>query len=105
MKTVAVRLHEQGAVDTMQIETVELGSPGAGEVLLEQSTIGLNYMDIYQRSGYYPLDLPSGLGLEAAGKVLGIGSDVTDIAVGDRVVYGRFLEPMQSIGLHQLPAW
>lgn len=91
MKTVAVRLHEQGAVDTMQIETVELGSPGAGEVLLEQSTIGLNYMDIYQRSGYYPLDLPSGLGLEAAGKVLGIGSDVTDIAVGDRVVYGPVL--------------
>ncbi|MCL4153531.1 UNVERIFIED_CONTAM: hypothetical protein GTU68_061047 [Idotea baltica] len=48
-------------------------------------------MDVYQRSGYYPLELPSGLGLEAAGKVLEIGSDVTGIAVGDRVVYGPVL--------------
>lgn len=91
MKTTAVRLHEQGAVDTMKIETVELSSPAAGEVLLEQSVIGLNYMDVYQRSGYYPLELPSGLGLEAAGKVLEVGADVTDIAVGDRVVYGPVL--------------
>lgn len=91
MKTTAVRLHEQGAVDKMIIETVELGSPGEGEVLLEQSAIGLNYMDVYQRSGYYPLDLPSGLGLEAAGKVLETGAGVTDIVVGDRVVYGPVL--------------
>lgn len=91
MKTTAVRLHEQGAADKMSIETVELDSPGAGEVLLEQSAIGLNYMDVYQRSGYYPLELPSGLGLEAAGKVLEIGPDVTDIAVNDRVVYGPVL--------------
>jgi len=91
MKTTAIRLHEQGAADKMKIETVELDSPGAGEVLLEQSAIGLNYMDVYQRSGYYPLDLPSGLGLEAAGKVLEVGADVSDIAVGDRVVYGPVL--------------
>lgn len=91
MKTTAVRLHEQGSVDTMKIETVELASPGSGEVLLEQSAIGLNYMDVYQRSGYYPLELPSGLGLEAAAKVLEVGPDVSDIAVGDRVVYGPVL--------------
>lgn len=91
MKTTAVRLHEQGAANKMKIESLELGSPGADEALLEQSAIGLNYMDVYQRSGYYPLELPSGLGLEAAGKVLEIGSDVTDISVGDRVVYGPVL--------------
>lgn len=91
MKTTAVRLHEQGAADKMKIETVELDSPGIGEVLLEQSAIGLNYMDVYQRSGYYPLELPSGLGLEAAGTVLEVGPEVTEIAVGDRVVYGPVL--------------
>lgn len=91
MKTTAVRLHEQGAADKLKIETIELDSPGDSEVLLEQSAIGLNYMDVYQRSGYYPLELPSGLGLEAAGKVLEVGPNVNDIAVGDRVVYGPVL--------------
>lgn len=91
MKTNAVRLHSQGAVNVMNIETVELDAPGPGEVLLEQSVIGLNYMDVYQRSGHYPLELPSGLGLEAAGKVIEVGSGVSDLAVGDRVVYGPVL--------------
>lgn len=91
MKTTAVRLYEQGSADKMKIESVELGAPGAGEVLLEQTAIGLNYMDVYQRSGSYPLELPSGLGLEGAGRVVEVGSGVTDIAVGDRVVYGPVL--------------
>lgn len=91
MKTNAVRLHEQGAANVMNIEELNLESPGSGEVMLEQSVIGLNYMDVYQRSGYYPLELPSGLGLEAAGKVIEVGPDVTDLSVGDRVVYGPVL--------------
>jgi len=91
MKTTAVKLREQGSAEKMQLEEVELNAPGAGEVLLVQTAIGLNYMDVYQRSGYYPLDLPSGLGLEAAGKVLEIGPGVEDVAVGDRVVYGPVL--------------
>lgn len=91
MKTTAIRLLEQGAADKMNMETVDLDFPGDGEVLLEQTAIGLNYMDVYQRSGYYPLDLPSGLGLEAAGTVLEVGPDVTDVSVGDRVVYGPVL--------------
>lgn len=84
-------LHEQGAANTMKIETIDLASPGPDEVMLEQSVIGLNYMDVYQRSGSYPLDLPSGLGLEAAGTVIEVGSDVSELAVGDRVVYGPVL--------------
>jgi len=91
MKTTAVRLHVQGAADKMNIEAIELAPPGNGEVLVEHSAIGLNYMDIYQRSGHYPLDLPSGLGLEAAGKVLEVGPDVSDVAVGDRITYGPVL--------------
>jgi len=91
MKTTVVKLHEQGAADVMKLEEVELGKPGPGEVLLEQSVIGLNYMDVYQRSGHYPMELPSALGLEAAAKILEVGADVNDLAVGDRVVYGPVL--------------
>jgi len=91
MKTNAVRLIEQGSTDVMKLESVELPAPAAGEVTLEQSFIGLNYMDVYQRSGYYPLQLPSGLGLEAAGKIVDVGPDVSDLSAGDRVVYGPVL--------------
>lgn len=75
----------------MMLESVELGPPGDGEVQVAQSAIGLNYMDVYQRSGHYPLDLPSALGLESAGRITAIGPGVTDFAVGDRVVYGGVL--------------
>ena len=64
----------------MELESIDLPEPSANEVTLEQSVIGLNYMDVYQRSGYYPLELPSGLGLEAAGKVIAVGAEVTDLA-------------------------
>ena len=91
METTAIRLHSQGPVDVMKFESIVLDAPGSGEVTLEQSVIGLNYMDVYQRSGYYPLDLPSGLGLEAAGRIIQVGPDVEDLAIGDRVVYGPVL--------------
>jgi NADPH2:quinone reductase len=91
MKTNAVKLHAQGPANVMKIEASDIGSPGSGEVMLEQSAIGLNYMDVYQRSGHYPLDLPSGLGLEAAGRIIETGAEVNDLAVGDRVVYGPVL--------------
>lgn len=91
MKTTAVRLYAQGSADVMTLESIDVDSPGSGEVLLEQTAIGLNYMDVYQRSGHYPLEMPSGLGLEAAGKIIEIGPDVNDLTVGDRVVYGPLL--------------
>lgn len=87
MNTQAVVISEQGAPDVMSVREVEVGSPGPGEVLLEQTAIGLNYMDVYQRSGHYALDLPSGLGLEAAGRIVEIGDGVTDVQVGDRLAY------------------
>ena len=88
MKTQAVSITEQGAADVMGVKDVDLGTPGAGEVIIEQTAIGLNFMDVYQRSGYYPLELPSGLGLEAAGRVVELGEGVTGFNLGDRVAYG-----------------
>ncbi|MGI9525190.1 MAG: quinone oxidoreductase family protein [Hyphomicrobiaceae bacterium] len=91
MKTIAVTIHEQGAPDVMSLGEVDVAEPRAGEVLIEQTAVGLNYMDIYQRSGHYPMKLPSGLGLEAAGRVVRVGTDVQNFAIGDRVVYGPVL--------------
>lgn len=87
MKTKSVIISEQGPAEVLTIEDIEVGSPGPGEVLLEQTVIGLNFMDIYQRSGHYPLNLPSGLGLEAAGRALEVGEGVSNIKVGDRLAY------------------
>lgn len=86
-----VIMNETGGPEVMQFEHVELPPPGEGEVQISQSAIGLNYMDIYQRSGYYPMNLPSPLGLEAAGEITAVGDGVTGLAVGDHVVYGGVL--------------
>lgn len=91
MKTTRIVLHEQGAPEVMQLEEIDLPAPGPGEVQIEQAAVGLNYMDVYQRSGAYPLSLSSPLGLEAAGRVIAIGPDVADHKPDDRVAYGPVL--------------
>ncbi len=91
MKIQRVVVHAQGGPEVMVLEEAELAPPGPGEVQLQQTAIGLNYMDVYQRSGAYPLTLPSGLGLEAAGVVTAVGEGVEDIGVGARVAYGPVL--------------
>lgn len=91
MKVEQVIMARQGAPDVMQFETANLPPPREGEVQIRQTAIGLNYMDVYQRSGHYPMELPSRLGLEAAGEVVAVGDGVADLAVGDRVVYGGVL--------------
>ena len=63
----------------------DIPSPGEGEVLVENTAIGLNFIDTYHRSGLYPIPLPSGLGLEAAGRIVAVGDGVSDFAAGDRV--------------------
>ncbi len=82
----AVRLHNTGGPEVLQLEEVELGAPEAGFVTVRNEAIGLNYIDTYHRSGLYPLPLPTGIGLEAAGTVIEVGEGV-DLNVGDRVVY------------------
>lgn len=88
VSTRAVILAEQGPPSVLRIETQDVPDPGPGQALLRQTAAGVNYMDIYQRSGSYPLQLPSGIGLEAAGVVEAVGPDVAGIAAGDRVAYG-----------------
>ena len=82
----AVRIHENGGPQVMVLEQLELEPPGPGMVTVANRAIGLNYIDTYHRSGLYPLPLPTGIGMEAAGVVQAAGEGV-DLAVGDRVAY------------------
>jgi NADPH2:quinone reductase len=86
--THAIRFHKSGGPDVLVWEPVEPGKPGAGEARIRHTAVGLNFVDIYTRSGLYPVPLPSGLGSEAAGVVEEVGSGVTDLKPGDRVAYG-----------------
>jgi NADPH2:quinone reductase len=82
-----IQLTEFGAPEVMRLQTIDLPPPATGEVQLRQTAIGFNFIDVYQRAGKYPLPSPTGLGHEAAGVVEAVGSGVTDLAVGDHVVY------------------
>ena len=82
-----VRFHNTGGPEVLVYEDVEVGSPGQGEARVRHNVIGLNFIDTYHRSGLYPLPLPSGVGLEAAGVVEAVGAGVTHVKVGDRVAY------------------
>ena len=84
----AVRFTEPGGPEVMKLVDVDLAAPGEGEVRVRHAAVGLNFIDTYHRSGLYPLPLPSGVGLEAAGVVEEVGPGVTSLAVGDRVAYG-----------------
>ena len=84
----AIRITETGGPGVMKLVDVDVPKPGANEVRVRQTAIGLNYIDTYHRSGLYPLPLPSGIGLEAAGVVEEVGAAVTTLKVGDRIAYG-----------------
>ena len=84
----AIRIAETGGPEVMKLVDVEVGPPGPGQVRVRQTAIGLNYIDTYHRSGLYPLQFPSGLGLEAAGVVEEVGEGVTSLKPGDRIAYG-----------------
>ncbi|MBN3786155.1 quinone oxidoreductase [Burkholderia sp. Ac-20353] len=83
----AIRLYEIGGPEVLKLEKVEVGEPGPGQARVRHSYIAVNFIDIYHRTGYYPMQLPSGLGSDAVGVVEAVGPDVTDIKVGDRVGY------------------
>ncbi|GAB5450718.1 MAG: NADPH:quinone reductase [Halioglobus sp.] len=82
----AVRIHEVGGPEVLTLEDLELEAPGPGMVSVQNRAIGLNFIDTYHRRGLYPLPLPTGIGLEAAGEVQATGEGV-DLAIGDRVAY------------------
>ena len=83
----AIRMQQTGGPEVMEYVELELGMPGRGEVLVRHKACGLNFIDVYFRSGLYPQTLPGGLGMEGAGIVEAVGPEVTHIQVGDRVAY------------------
>jgi len=83
-----VRMHSTGAPDVLKIEDMEIGPPMPGEVQVQHKAIGLNFIEVYWRSGVYPLPLPTCIGNEGAGVVLAVGEGVNDFKPGDRVAYG-----------------
>jgi NADPH:quinone reductase len=88
----AIRIHAYGGPEAFQWDQVEVGDPGPGEVRLRQSAVGLNYIDIYHRTGHYKLEsLPAVIGMEGAGTVEAVGLGVTDLKPGDRVAYAGVL--------------
>jgi len=86
--TKAIRIHATGGPEVLQWEDIEVDDPGPGQVRLQQSACGLNYIDVFGRSGMYPVgDLPAVLGMEGVGVVEKVGDGVEDLAAGDRVAY------------------
>jgi NADPH:quinone reductase len=83
----SIIIKKNGGPEVLELQDVNVGSPGPGEIKVTNHAIGLNYIDTYHRSGLYPLPLPSGIGLEAAGKIDEVGSEVTEFSKGDNIAY------------------
>ena len=85
----AIRFSKTGGPEVLQWEEVNVAQPGANEALVRHKAVGLNYIDTYHRTGLYPMPLPSGIGLEAAGVIEAVGPGVTEFKAGDRVAYAN----------------
>ena len=85
--THAIRIHQTGGPEVLQWEAVQIGKPGPGEIRLRQAAVGLNYIDVYHRTGAYAVQTPATPGMEGAGVVEEVGAGVTEMKVGDRVAY------------------
>ena len=96
----AVKIKKNGGPEVLDIEEITLRKPVKDEVLIEHAAIGLNYIDIYHRSGLYPLMMPSGLGMEASGIIKEVGPDVSNFSFGDRVAYAAL--PLGSYSSHRI---
>lgn len=100
----AIRFHQTGGPEVLRLEEVDVGTPGTGQVRLRHVAVGLNYADTYFRNGTYPIPLPNGMGVEAAGIVEAVGPDVSNVAVGDRVTYTGFLNTLGAYSTERLIA-
>ncbi len=99
----AIRIHRTGGPEVMQYVEVDVGAPGPGEAQVRHHAIGLNFIDVYFRTGLYPQPLPGGIGLEGAGVVTATGEGVTHVRPGDRIAYSD-LPPGSYAELRNLPA-
>lgn len=87
MSAIAIRFHEHGGPEVLRATPVELPEPPAGHARVRQTAVGINFIDTYHRTGLYPVELPSGLGMEAAGVIEAVGPGVDELQVGQRVAY------------------
>jgi NADPH2:quinone reductase len=85
--TQAIRIHRHGGPEVLALETVEPGKPADDQAQVRHTAIGVNFIDVYDRTGLYPMELPSGLGREAAGEIVALGRKVRGFKLGDRVAY------------------
>ena len=95
----SVKVTNTGGPETLELENITLDKPIEGEVQIEHVSIGLNYIDTYHRSGLYPLKLPTGIGMEAAGIVKEIGPNVANFSVGDKIAYAA--PPLGAYSSHR----
>jgi len=87
MQTRRAVIGAHGGPEQFRIETVEIGDPGPGEIRIRHQAVGLNFIDVYQRTGLYPMTLPAALGMEAAGVIEAVGAGVTHLKPGNRAAY------------------
>jgi NADPH2:quinone reductase len=98
----AIRIHQTGGPEVMRLEDVAVGDPGPGQVRLKHVAVGLNFADTYFRTGLYPVPLPCGIGVEAAGVVETVGDGVANVVPGDRVTYTGFLNTLGAYSTERL---
>jgi NADPH:quinone reductase len=98
----AIRMHQTGGPDVLRFEEVAVGNPGPGQVRLRHEAVGLNFADTYFRTGLYPVPLPNGIGVEAAGVVEAVGEGVTNVRQGDRVTYTGFINTLGAYSTERL---
>jgi NADPH:quinone reductase len=96
----AVIINKTGGPEALELKDIQLDDPKSGEVLIKNEAIGLNYIDTYHRSGLYPVELPSNIGIEGAGVIEKVGPDVNNFKVGDRVAYASM--PIGSYSTHRI---
>ncbi len=95
----SIKVTNTGGPEVLELEDITLEKPGADEVQIEHVAIGLNYIDTYHRSGLYPLELPTGIGMEAAGIIKEVGSNVSNFSVGDKIAYAA--APLGAYSTHR----
>ena len=96
----AVIVNKTGGPEVLELKDIKLNDPKSGEVLIKNEAIGLNYIDTYHRSGLYPIELPSNIGMEGAGVIEKVGPDVNDFNIGDKVAYASM--PIGSYSTHRI---
>jgi len=96
----AVKIKKNGGIEVLNLEEISLRKPIKGEVLIEHTAIGLNYIDTYHRSGLYPLMMPSGLGMEASGIIKEVGPEVVNFSIGDKIAYAAV--PLGAYSTHRI---